>query len=372
MKIIKILLVTLLIIGMSGCEATEETTYELMTKTNLSCGFDTLCQLNAYVTSEEEFNEYYEYMIERFSYYNKLFDIYNDYDDLNNIKTINDNAGVAPVEVDSAIIEMLLLAKEINDLSNGAFDVTDGAVLKIWHEYREAGQVANDAGEYGDIPSQSELDAVSGLSGFDYIEIDEVNNTVYITDTAVSLDVGGIAKGFATEKIAQELEAMGLTYGAVNAGGNQRIINTKADGTGYNVGITDPRGSGNIVVLPDLINMSVVTSGDYQNYYIGPDDVRYAHIIDPATSWPAAYYYSVTVVTEDSGLADCLSTAFFVLDYESGLELVEVINEAYDTDLIVVWISEEPLDDTSILSPVTDVTEYITCTANYLEEIITE
>ncbi len=372
MKIVKILLVTILIIGLSGCQASEEVTYELMSKTQLSCGFDTLCQLNAYVTSEEEFDEYYEYMVERFSYYNSLFDIYNDYDGINNIKTINDNAGIAPVEVDPLIIEMLVLAREINELSNGAFDITNGAVLKIWHDYREAGQSANDNGEYGTTPDQEELDAVSSLSGFAYIEIDEEANTVYITDAGVSLDVGGVAKGFAAEKIAQELEAMGLQYGAVNAGGNQRIINTKADGTGYNVGITDPRGSGNIAVLPDLTGMSVVTSGDYQNYYIGPDGVRYAHIIDPATNWPATYYYGVTVVTEDSGLADCLSTAFFVLDYQSGLELVEVINETYDTDIIVVWISAEPLDETSILSPVTDVTEYITCTANYRDQLITE
>ena len=311
-------------------------------------------------------------MSELFTYYNNLFDIYNDYDGINNVKTINDNAGIKEVEVDPVIIELIELSKEINELSDGAFDITDGAVLKVWHKYREEGQASNNNGEYGKLPSQEELDAVSMYHGFDYIEIDEENNTVFITDPNVSLDVGGVAKGFSTEKVAQALEEMGLEYGAVNAGGNQRIISTKADGTGFNVGITDPRGSGNIAVIPDQIDVSVVTSGDYQNYYIADGDVRYAHIIDPATDWPATYYTSVTVVAPDSGLADCLSTAFYVLDYKDGLKLIDKVNEKYDLDIIVIWISNEPLDDTSIKSEVTEVTEHITASENIKEALIVE
>ncbi len=367
----KILLCILLILSLGGCKKEDET-YTLLNKTNLDCGFDTLCRLDAYVKDEAEFDTYYEKMVALFSYYNDLFDIYNDYEGLNNLKTINDNAGIAPVSVDPLIIEMIDLAKELNDLSEGAFDITDGAILKVWHEYRDRGKIENNNGNYGAIPSQDELDAKEDLHGFEYIEIDRENNTVFISDPDVSLDVGGIAKGFAAEKVAQELEAIGLKYGSVNAGGNQRLIGTKPDGTGFNVGIQDPRGNGLIAVVNDQSAVSVVTSGDYQNYYIGQGDIRYAHIIDPKTNWPATYYYSVSVVCKDSGLADCLSTAFFVLDYEDGLELIEKVNTRYDQDIIVVWVSENPLDETSILSPISEQKEYVTCSANFQDKLITE
>ena len=370
MKIMKMMIVVMIFLLYSGCA--KEPEYELIRKVNYDCGFDTMCQLNAYVQSEEEFNAYYESMNEMFSYYNDLFDIYNNYDGLNNIKTVNDMAGIEPVKVDGVLIELIELAEKIHDISDGAFDITDGATLKIWHEYRDVGKIKNQNGEYGSIPSTEELDAVKEYKGFEYIEIDKEASTVYITDPNVSLDVGGIAKGFATEKIAKTLEEAGLKYGAVNAGGNQRIIGTQPDGSGYNVGITDPRGSGNIAVIPDQKEVSVVTSGDYQNYYFADDGQRYSHIIDPETSFPATYYTSVTVVVPDSGIADCLSTAFFVLDYEEGLELIEKVNEAYGLDIIVVWISEKPLDDTSILSPMTDTQEYITCSENFRESLVTE
>ena len=369
MKITKILLSILLLFSLVACDKEEE--YTLMNKVNLQCGFDTMCQLNAYVTSEEEFDKYYEEMSDLFIYYNSLFDIYNDYEGVNNIKTINDNAGIAPVEVDPVIIELIELAQEINELSDGAFDITNGAVLKVWHNYRDEGQILNSNGEYGDVPTLEELEAVADYHGFDYIEIDKEASTVYINDPNVSLDVGGVAKGFATEKVAQKLIEMGMQYGSVNAGGNQRIIGTKPDQTGFNVGITDPRGSGNIAVIPDQVDVSVVTSGDYQNYYIAEGDVRYSHIIDPDTLYPADHYTSVTIAVKDSGLADCLSTAFYVLDYEEGLKLIDTINEAYDLDVIVVWISNEPLDDTSIESPIT-AGEYITASANIAKALITE
>ena len=377
MKKVKIILITMALCLLTACQ--HEPDYQLYSNQEINCGFDTLCSLNAYTTSQDEFDHYFEIMVDEFARYNALFDIYNDYEGINNIKTINDNAGIKPVAVDKAIIEMLQLAAKISELSDGAFDVTDGALLRVWHNYRDEGKLLNSEGEYGNLPSEEELATASSHSGFDKIIIDEEAGTVYITDPEVSLDVGGIAKGFAAEKVAEKLIDEGLKYGAVNAGGNQRIINTKADGTGYNVGIQDPRAqslagivsNSNIAIIPDQKNVSVVTSGDYQNYYYAEGDVRMAHIIDPSTLYPATHYYSVTVVTPDSGLADCLSTALFVLDYDDGLALIDKINNELDTDLIVVWISEKPLDDSSIRSAF-ETEEYITVTDNFKDHLITE
>lgn len=377
MKKVKIIFITMVLCLLAACQ--KEPDYQFYSNQELNCGFDTLCSLNAYTSSQDEFDHYFEIMVNEFARYNALFDIYNDYEDLNNIKTINDNAGIEPVSVDKAIIEMLQLAARISELSDGAFDVTDGALLKVWHNYRDEGKLLNSDGEYGNLPSDKELSAASSHSGFDKIIIDEDAGTVFITDPEVSLDVGGIAKGFAAEKVAQKLIDEGLKYGAVNAGGNQRIINTKADGTGYNVGIQDPRAqslagivsNSNIAIIPDQKNVSVVTSGDYQNYYYVEGDIRMAHIIDPSTLYPATHYNSVTIVTPDSGLADCLSTALFVLDYSEGLALIDKVNHELDVDLVVIWISDEPLDEDSIRSA-SETEQYITVTDNFKDRLITE
>ena len=371
MKKTNILLGLLLSVSLMSCKTEKELT--LMNNTNLNCGFDTFCRLDAYVSSEDEFNTYYNTMVDDFRYYHELFDIYNNYDGVNNIKTINDNAGKKTIEVDQNIIDLINLAKEISELSDGAFDITSGSLLKVWHNYRDEGKDLNNDGYYGNTPSIEELEAAASYRGYDHIIVDDDNNTVYIDDENISLDVGGIGKGYAVEKVAQHLESIGLKYGSVNGGGNQRIVNTKPDGSGFNVGIQNPRGENSsiIAVLKNQSNKAVVTSGDYQNYYIAKDNIVYSHIIDPATLFPANHYYSVSIAIDDSGLADCLSTALFVLDYNEGLSLIEKIKEKYDKDIIVVWITGKPLSDSSIQSSI-DKSQYITVTDNFKDQIVTD
>ena len=371
MKKTNILLGLLLSVSLMSCKTEKELT--LMNNTNLNCGFDTFCRLDAYVSSEDEFNTYYNTMVDDFRYYHELFDIYNNYDGVNNIKTINDNAGKKAIEVDQNIIDLINLAKEISKLSDGAFDITSGSLLKVWHNYRDEGKDLNNDGYYGNTPSIKELEAAASYHGYNHIIVDDDNNTVYIDDENISLDVGGIGKGYAVEKVAQHLESIGLKYGSVNGGGNQRIVNTKPDGSGFNVGIQNPRGENSsiIAVLKNQSNKAVVTSGDYQNYYIAKDNIVYSHIIDPSTLFPANHYYSVTIAIDDSGLADCLSTALFVLDYNEGLSLIEKIKEKYDKDIIVVWITSKPLSDSSIQSSI-DNSQYITVTDNFKDQIVTD
>ena len=97
----------------------------------LDCGFDTVFSLRVYDVSQDEFNTSYQEAADLFTYYNNLFDIYNNYDGLNNLKTINDNAGIAPVKVDPVVIELLQKAKEFYDLSGGEFDITQGSLLSV-------------------------------------------------------------------------------------------------------------------------------------------------------------------------------------------------------------------------------------------------
>jgi len=336
-----VIAVSLVLMLLAGCTR-QETELQKFTASTLDAGFDTFVSLVGYAKNQKEFDQYFALMKERFIHYNQLFDKYNTYEGINNIKTINDNAGKNAVEVDPEIIEMLLLAKEYHALTNGKFDITMGATMKIWHDYREKGQSLNEIGDYNPpVPTKKELQESSKYSGWQYIEIDQEKNTVYITNEKVSLDVGGIAKGFATEKVAIFLEEIGLTSGAVNGGGNIRIIGNKADGTDWTIGITspdDPSGNSVATFINTKGNRSYVTSGDYQRYYIS-NNILYGHIIDPDTLYPASHFRSVTVVSIDSGKADILSTALFVLSYEEGVEYIKQYNLAHPDDQIgAVWV----------------------------------
>lgn len=308
----------------------------------IDCGFDTVFSLRVYDVSEDAFKSSYQEAADLFTYYNNLFDIYNNYDGLNNLKTINDNAGIAPVKVDPVVIELLNKAKEFYDLSGGEFDITQGALLNVWHNYREEGMTANQNGGYGKVPSESELKEAAAHHGWDAIQIDEENSTVFITDPTISLDVGGIAKGFATEKIAARLAEDGTATAAVNAGGNVRTIGTKTDGTPWRIGIQNPSGSGSLFVIDANTDGSFVTSGDYERAYTADDGVTYSHIIDPKTLFPAVYYHSVSIITKDSGTADCLSTTLFTMNYDEGVQLISDYKKAHpDEPLEVVWIMDK-------------------------------
>ncbi len=355
-KIISLLLSATLLVACDASSATPtSSTTSLKSNICMDCGFDTFFAVQGMPLEQDEFDSVFTEASNDFSYYNKLFDIYNDYEGINNIKTINDNAGIQPVEVDPVIIEMLQEAKYFYDLSNGEFDITIGALLKVWHNYREEGIDLNTEGKKGNLPTEEELEEASTHKGWEHVQIDEENNTVYIDDSSISLDVGGIAKGFSTEKIAQSLASEGITTGAINAGGNNRTLGQKYDGSNWRVGIQNPNGSDSILVVNMDGKCSFVTSGDYERYYVATDGNSYHHIVDPETLYPAKYFHSVSIITEDSGVADCLSTTLFTLSYEDGLKVLAAYKEDHpDTFLEAIWIMDEDTEIDTEYKHVTD------------------
>ena len=342
-KVLKITLFIALLCNLFGCstnkenEETDERELLKYQNTALDAGFDTIYSYTAYGYDENELRNSFELGTELFTKYNNLFDIYNDYESLNNLKTINDNAGIKAVEVDEEIIKMLLEAKEFYELSNGAFDITSGALLKIWHEYRDKGIAMNEKGESAPVPTIEELKEVEACKGFDKVEIDTDKNTVYISDPCVLLDVGGIAKGYAAERIYESTISENILYGTINAGRNIRAFNTKPEGP-WRIGIADPNGETSILVIDSDTENSFVTSGDYERFYIGTDSNTYHHIIDVNTLYPAAYYRSVTIITRNSSAADALSTALFVLPIEEGKALLEKYKKVSGDEASAIWI----------------------------------
>ena len=344
-NIVKLILISGLLTGCSSTAASSSTaaasteTYKNM---NLDAGiFDTTY---AYQEAPKTYAsaDNYQYSLDQLKIYSDFYDIYNNYDGENNLKTINDNAGIAPVEVDQKIIDMLNLAKEFYTYSNGEFDITMGAVLKIWHTYREAGITLNEQGQNAPVPTYEELAAVKDERGWDKVVIDDEANTVFITDANVSLDVGGIAKGYAAEQVGADLENKGIGGGYVNVGRNIRLLGSKIDGTAWRIGITDPASTSgaSLLALDVDPSYSVVTSGDYERYYTGEDGVRYSHIIDPQTLFPATYYHSVSIIGDDSGVCDCLSTTLFTMTVADGKKVVAAYEAATGKKVSVVWIMD--------------------------------
>lgn len=318
------LLLAALLLALAGCSAspgTAETPGGEDTGLNRYSAqflelFDTVTSVIGYAESEEEFSETVSAFRDELREYHELYDIYNDYEGVNNIKTINDNAGGDPVEVDQKIIDLLLFCRDMYEKTGGKTNVMLGSVLSVWHDAREYG-IDNPEEAY--LPDMAELESAMEHTGFDKLVIDDEANTVQITDSEASLDVGAVAKGYAVQRVCETLPE-GLL---VSVGGNVCATGPKpSDGSAWVIGVQDPDGTASEYLLRvNISEGSLVSSGDYQRYYT-VDGVRYCHIIDPATLTPPTLWRAVSVIYSDSGAADALSTALFCMDRESGTELL--------------------------------------------------
>ena len=290
--------------------------------------FDTVSMEIGYEADEDTFKSRYNDSHELLLKEHQLFDIYNDYDGINNIKTINDNAGKEPVKVDAKLIELLKWGKEIYTLTDGKLNIAYGAVLRLWHEKREIGMADPSKGE---LPDEEALKEAAKHTNIDDVIIDEEAGTVFLKDPEMSLDVGGIAKGYATEDAAKLIEGAGSDSFMLNLGGNLRAIGLKDNTEKWVCPVENPtyrdnRTGDQYAVVTYLEDASLVTSGDYERYYV-VDGERYHHIVDPDTMYPAKYHRSVTILTHDSALADALSTALFCMSVDDGKALIKSISE---------------------------------------------
>lgn len=295
-------------LSLGGCTVTRPSSQQRYTATFLEF-FDTVTTVLGYAESEEEFEKKAQTIREEMKRYHELFDIYNDYT-VPNIKTINDHAGVKPVKVDAAIIELLKNCRDYYQLTDGTVNVMMGSVLKLWHEAREN---AESDPANASVPSEAELKAAAEHTSIELLVIDEAAGTVYLSDADARLDVGAIAKGWATQKVAEHAPAGML----ISVGGNVCATGPKSGGDPWVVGIQDPNNADKNLCTLTLLTGSVVTSGDYQRTY-RVDGKEYHHIIDPQTLLPARKWRSVSVVCDDSGLADALSTGLFLMDRAQG------------------------------------------------------
>lgn len=302
----------LLLCGCNGLKSQEGKTKYTATFLTL---FDTVTSIVGFAESEDEFRATAQALHDELLEYHQLFDIYNNYEGVNNLKTVNDSAGKSPVKVDPRVIALLKDCREFYLLTGGKVNVAMGSVLYLWHEARNDG--LNDPVN-ASLPAVDALKDANSHVSIDSLVIDEEASTVYISDPDVRLDVGAVAKGWSLQRVCGNAEP-GLL---ISLGGNVAATGPKDEnGTPWVVGVQDPEGGEAYLHTIYVTGGSVVTSGDYQRTYM-VDGELYHHIIDPDTLYPSTYWRSVTIVHADSGLADALSTALFLLPQEEGQALL--------------------------------------------------
>ena len=299
--------------------------------------FDTVTTVIVYDTSEKNAQAVLTRAHELLLEYHKLYDIYHAYDGMNNLCTVNQSAGGAPVKVDARIIDLLKFAKDMFSLTNGRTNVAMGSVTELWRVCREAGL---EDPAHAALPAEQELERAAQHTDIEEVLINESAGTVQLTDQDMLLDVGAIAKGYAVQQVVETLKSEGVTSLLISAGGNVAAIGTRPDGTSWKVGIQDPYSSGYLCAV-NVDGMSLVTSGTYERYYT-VDGKRYHHIIDPDTLYPSAYYDSVSVLCADSGLADALTTGLFCMPLEQGQALVASLD-----GVEALWILPDGTQKTS-------------------------
>ena len=317
-----LLLLPLLLCGCTGArEAQKQYSATFLTV------FFTVTTILGRDESEAAFTEKAQAVHDDLLFYHQLFDIYQEYEGLNNLKTVNDHPGEA-VPVDQAVIDLLLDCKRYYELTRGRVNAAMGGVLYLWHEAREDG-LEDFANAY--LPDSDALAEAAQHASWENVVIDEEKGTVTVTDPALRLDVGAIAKGWSVQRAAENAPE-GLL---ISVGGNVCATGPKDEtGTPWVVGVQDPDGGDNYLHTLYLTKGSMVTSGDYQRAYLVDGEI-YHHIIDPDTLYPGRLWRAVTVVCPDSGLADALSTALFLLPMEEGQKLLDQC-ESY-----AMWVDAE-------------------------------
>lgn len=274
-----------------------------------------------------------------------LFDRFRPYGDISALNA----AGGDWVEVTPEVLELLEEALKLAELSGGAFDPTVAPVVDLWgfievEEAREGSSPTPMAGVAP--PDPRELEEVLKRVDYRGIEIDRESGRVRLTVAGQAVDLGAVAKGYGADRAAALLRQEGVLRALIDLGGDVYALGTRPDGTPWRLGIRHPRAQGKIFGILRVSDAAVATSGDYERYF-EYEGVRYSHIVDPRTGWPAQELASVTVVAPSGVWADALSTAAFVLGVEKGMALLESlpgVDGVFIDDELKVYVTSGLVD----------------------------
>lgn len=296
----------LLIILLAGCSL-KESNKEPISKTEFL--MDTVMTIKIFDKGDEEIIE------KAFSRVGEIEEKMSLTIESSEISKVNKKAGIEPVEVSSETYNVLKLAKKYAEISNGAYDPTIGPLVELWDI--SSGEEKRDR-----IPDENEINAKKALVGYEKLELLE-GKKVYLKEKNMKIDLGSIAKGYAADEVRKVLLENGVNTAIIDLGGNVFAHGIKEDKSPWIIGIQNPfEATNNYIATVEVKDKSIVTSGNYERYFIYKDKV-YHHILDRETGYPSENEIGgVSIISEKSIDGDALSTTLFVLGLEKGKELI--------------------------------------------------
>ncbi|MFS4456165.1 FAD:protein FMN transferase [Maribacter sp. 2304DJ31-5] len=235
---------------------------------------------------------------------------------------INKNAGIKPVKVSRELFKLIERAKQISEITNGAFDISYASMDEIWRF----------DGSMKSMPSKEQIRASVAKVGYEKIILDSAESTVYLREKGMKISFGAIGKGYAADKAKELLVSKQVVAGIINAAGDLTTWGTKASGEKWLIGIANPLSKDKIFSWVPLLESSVATSGNYEKF-VTINGKKYTHIIDPRTGYPSFGINSVSVFAKSAELCDALATAIFIMGRDAGLSL---INQLGGPEVIIV------------------------------------
>ncbi len=322
-----VLAVLMILLTAAGCQNGKEYTFYYYDY------FDTFSSLTVYAPDETAAKQYDQIVRDYMSAYDALLDSFDPHEGIVGLYTVNEQAGTAPVAISEELYAFLEYGLAAFDKSGETVNIALGSVTRLWQE--QLNKVTDD-GQAAEpqLPDPDALREAALHTDPSDVILDAANHTVYFRDPQIRLDAGALGKGYVCARIEEALQAAGCQSALFSAGGNVMTIGTYPGLAGWNVGIRnpDPEASEQVYTVWQVKDSSVVTSGDYERFFmIG--DTRYHHIIDPDTMYPGTRYHSVTVSCRDAAAADMLSTALFLLPEEDGRALAA----EYDARILYIY-----------------------------------
>ena len=247
-----------------------------------------------------------------FSLLNQLDNELSMYNPSSDLAAVNASAGKEKYFAPAEVIEAVRSAVRVHDITGGAFNPLIGAVTRLWKINQ------ND----GTIPTSEEIQNALSLTDMNNLEI--TDKYIFLKREGSVLDLGGLAKGYASDRLAQFFRDNGVKSGLIDLGGNVYVVGTKQDGSNWRIGIRDPLDPrGMPVLVASVHDTSVITSGNYERFKI-IDGKRYSHFFDPKTGESVnSDLLSVTIITPDGALADGLATAFMIMDFDTSKQILQ-------------------------------------------------
>ncbi len=274
--------------------------------------------------NEAEGNSYIDMAVAEISRIEKLI---SDWDPNSQVSEITRQAAIKPVKVDKEVFDLIDRSIKISELTSGAFDISYASMDKIWKF----------DGSMTKKPTEEEIKRSVEKIGYKKIILNEQDNSVFLKEAGMKIGFGAIGKGYAADKAKALLIQKGAQAGIINASGDMNTWGKQPNGESWMVAITNPLNKEKAFSWLPIDNSAIVTSGNYEKFVVF-DNIRYAHIIDPRTGYPAQGIVSASVLCSSAELADALATAVTVMGVEVGLDF---INQLKGVECIIVDVNNK-------------------------------